>query len=84
MRFVLIPLMLAAGLAGCDGDNAVRITTTTTSSSDTSRCRIGSAVVRPARTRCRIAASARRPTLKIAEAIMPSNSENPPSRKSIG
>ncbi|MCV0413258.1 MAG: methyltransferase type 11 [Brevundimonas sp.] len=33
MRFVLIPLMLAAGLAGCDGDNAVRITTTTTSSS---------------------------------------------------
>ena len=35
MRFVLIPLMLAAGLAGCDGDNAVRITTTTTSSSDT-------------------------------------------------
>lgn len=35
MRFILIPLLLAAGLAGCDGDNAVRITTTTTSSSDT-------------------------------------------------
>jgi hypothetical protein len=31
MRHILIPLLLAAGVAGCDGENAVRITTTTSS-----------------------------------------------------
>jgi len=31
MRHILIPLLMAVGVSGCDGENAVRITTTTAS-----------------------------------------------------
>lgn len=34
MRHILIPLLMAAGVSACDGENAVRITTTTSSSDD--------------------------------------------------
>jgi len=36
MRHILIPLLMAAGVSACDGENAVRITTTT-SSDDTAK-----------------------------------------------